>query len=290
MNIRRRLGGWVLFSPWMATFLVFWLFPLMYSLVLSLTNHRLLSAHTDWVGATNYIRLFSDPDFLVALKNSFIFVVGTIPFTTVIALSLALLLNEQFRGRTFFRAAYFMPSITAMVVIALIFSNLYARGGYLHLLAQMAGLGPPESGFLLSEKTALFSIMAMDIWMASGYYMLLFLGGLQTIPTELYEAARIAGASRWQQFRHITLPMLKPVTLFVVVINSIKSFQVFVEIFVMTKGGPLNATFTGVYFVYETGLRQFDFGYASAAAYVLFAIIALASLIQFRLLKTEWQA
>jgi multiple sugar transport system permease protein len=132
--------------------------------------------------------------------------------------------------------------------------------------------------------------MAMDIWMASGYYMLLFLGGLQTIPTELYEAARISGASRWRQFWHITLPMLKPVTLFIIVINSIKSFQVFVEIFVMTKGGPLNSTFTGVYFVYETGLRQFDFGYASAAAYILFAIIALASLIQIKLFKTGWSA
>jgi multiple sugar transport system permease protein len=285
-----RWKGWLLFSPWIATFIVFWLFPLIYSFVLSLTNHRLLAPTTDWVGLRNYARLLSDPDFLVAMKNSFIFVIGTIPFTTVIALALALLMNERFRARTFLRAAYFLPSITAMVVIALIFSNLYARGGYLHLLAGMAGLHPPENGFLLSQKTALASIMAMDIWMASGYYMLLFLGGLQTIPVELYEAARITGAARWQQFRYITLPMLKPVTLFIIVINSIKSFQVFVEIFVMTKGGPLNATYTGVYFVYETGLRRFDFGYASAAAYVLFAVIAAASILQFRLLKTEWSA
>jgi multiple sugar transport system permease protein len=290
MNSGYRLKGWFLFSPWIATFLIFWLFPLLYSFWLSLTDYRLLSLGRGWVGLDNYIRLFSDPDFIIALKNSFIFVVGTIPFTTLIALALALMLNERFRGRTFFRAAYFMPSITSMVVIALIFSNLYARGGYVHLLAQMIGLNPPANGFLLSEKTALFSIMAMDIWMASGYYMLLFLGGLQTIPTELYEAARIAGASRRQQFWHITLPMLKPVTLFIIVINSIKSFQVFVEIFVMTKGGPLNSTYTGVYFVYETGLRQFDFGYASAAAYIIFAIIAAASLIQFKLLKTGWSA
>lgn len=288
MNGRRGLDGWLLFSPWILTFAVFWLFPLVYSFILSLTDYRLLSRQVGWMGFSNYIKLFSDPDFLVALKNSFIFVVGTIPFTTAIALVLALLLNDKFRGRTFFRAAYFMPSITAMVVIALIFSNLYARGGYIHLLAQMAGLHPPENGFLLSTRTALAAIMAMDIWMASGYYMLLFLGGLQTIPTELYEAARISGASSWQRFRYITLPMLKPVMLFIIVINSIKSFQVFVEIFVMTKGGPLNATFTGVYFVYETGLRQFDFGYASAAAYVLFAIIALASVIQFKMLKTGW--
>ncbi len=290
MTGRRGVSGWLLFSPWIVTFIVFWFFPLVYSFVISLTDYRLLGKGFDWIGISNYARLFGDADFLVALKNSFIFVIGTIPFTTAIALALALLLNERFRGRTFFRAAYFMPSITAMVVIALIFSNLYARGGYIHLLSQMVGLNPPENGFLLSTSTALPAIMAMDIWMASGYYMLLFLGGLQTIPTELYEAARISGASRWQQFRFITLPMLKPVMLFVVVINSIKSFQVFVEIFVMTKGGPLNATFTGVYFVYETGLRQFDFGYASAAAYVLFGIIALASIVQFRFLRTGWTA
>ena len=253
MSGRFQAKGWLLFSPWIATFLVFWFFPLVYSFILSLTNYRLLAPEAAWVGMANYIKLLSDPDFITAIKNSFIFVIGTIPFTTAIALLFAILLNDKFRGRTFFRAAYFMPSITAMVVIALVFSNLYARGGYLHLLAQMAGLNPPENGFLLSEKTALLSIMAMDIWMASGYYMLLFLGGLQTIPHELYEASRIAGAGRWQQFRYITLPMLKPVTLFIIVINSIKSFQVFVEIFVMTKGGPLNSTFTGVYFVYESG-------------------------------------
>jgi multiple sugar transport system permease protein len=280
--------GWLLFSPWILTFLIFWLFPLVYSFILSLTDYRLMSSGTEWIGLANYSKLFRDSDFLIALKNTFIFVVGTIPFTTAIALMLALLLNERFRGRTFFRAAYFMPSITSMVVIALIFSNLYSRGGYLHLLADMVGLSPPANGFLLSTKTALPSIMAMDIWMASGYYMLLFLGGLQTIPAELYESARIAGASRWQQFRYITLPMLRPVTLFIIVINSIKSFQVFVEIFVMTKGGPLSATFTAVYFVYEAGLRQFDFGYASAAAYILFAVIGLISLMQFRFLKTGW--
>ena len=283
-----RINGWLLFSPWIIIFLLFWLFPLVYSLGLSLTDYRLLSDRTVWVGLSNYSRLFADPNFIIAIKNSFIFVIGTIPFTTAIALVLALLLNNRFRGRTFFRAAYFMPSITAIVVIALIFTNLYARDGYIHLLARMLGLHPPENGFLLSDKTALAAIMAMDIWMASGYYMLLFLGGLQTIPAELYESAQLAGASRWQQFRYITLPLLKPVTLFIIVINSIKSFQVFIEVFVMTKGGPLNATYTGVYFVYETGLRQFDFGYASAAAYIVFAIIAVASLIQFRLLRTGW--
>lgn len=288
MKRRSRIKGWALFSPWIITFVLFWFFPLIYSFILSLTDYRLLAADIDWIGWDNYRRLFADPDFLISLKNSFLFVIGTIPFTTVIALWLALLVNEHIPGRTIFRAAIFMPSITAMVVIALIFSHLYARGGYLHLITQLAGLNPPENGFLLSTTTALPAIMLMDIWIASGYYMLLFLGGLQTIPRELYEAASISGAGRFRQFWHITLPMLRPTMIFILVINSIKSFQVFLEIFVMTKGGPMNATFTGVYFVYETGLRRFDFGYASAAAYVIFAIIAIVSLVQFRLLKTEW--
>lgn len=282
--------GWLLLLPWIATFLIFWFFPLIYSLVLSLTNYRLLAADTRWVGLANYARLFGDPDFLKALANTAVFVIGTIPVTTAIALSLALLVNERFPGRAIIRSVYFLPSITSLVVIALIFSNLYARDGYLCLLARMIGITPPDTGFLLSEKTALLSIMAMDVWTACGYYMLIFLGGLQTIPEELYEAARITGATRWQQFRYVTLPMLRPVLLFVVVINSIKSFQIFTEIFVMTKGGPLNATLTGVYFVYETGLRRFDFGYASAAAYLIFLIIAGLSLAQFKFLKTGWTA
>lgn len=280
--------GWLLLSPWIATFLVFWFFPLLYSLMISLTDYRLLAADTRWVGLGNYARLFRDADFLTALANTAIFVVGTIPATTVIALGLALLVNRRFPARAIFRAAYFLPAITSLVVIALIFSNLYARDGYLCLLARMIGITPPATGFLLSQKTALASIMAMDVWTACGYYMLIFLGGLQTIPTELYDAANIAGATGWQKFRYITLPMLRPVMLFVVVINSIKSFQIFTEIFVMTKGGPLNATLTGVYFVYESGLRRFDFGYASAAAYVIFLIIAGLSLVQFRFLKTGW--
>jgi multiple sugar transport system permease protein len=282
--------GWLLLSPWIGTFLIFWFFPLLYSFVLSLTDYRLLTAGTRWVGLANYTRLFGDADFITALANTAIFVVGTIPVTTVIALALALLVNERFPGRAIFRAAYFLPSITSLVVVALVFSNLYARDGYLCLLARMIGLTPPAAGFLLSEKTALLSIMAMDVWTACGYYMLVFLGGLQTIPDELYDAAKIAGATRWQQFRYVTLPMLRPVLLFIVVINSIKSFQVFTEIFVMTKGGPLNATLTGVYFVYETGLRRFDFGYASAAAYVIFLIIAGLSVVQFKFLKTGWTA
>jgi len=274
----------VLVLPWLLTLIVFWLFPLLVSLLMGFTDFRLLVKEYHWIGLANYRALLSDPDFIKALKNTFIFVLGTIPVTTILSLGMALLVNDRFRGREIFRSAYFLPSITSMVVIALIFTNLYQRGGYIVLLSQLVGLTPPENGFLYDNSTALLSIMAMDVWMSVGYYMLIFLAGLKSIPDELYEAAQVHGAGAIRRLFSITLPLLKPVALFVLVINSIKSFQVFVEIFVMTKGKF--DTSTAVYFVYETGLTTgFKSGYASAAAYILFVIIALFSTMWFLLLR-----
>jgi len=285
-----RTPSLILTSPWSLTFLLFWVFPVAYSLYISFTDYRLLTGEYDWIGLANYHELFSDPAFLAALKNTFIFVGGTIPFTTVFALVMALLVNRQFRGRALFRSAFFLPSITSLVVVALIFTNLYARGGYIATLANLAGVSIPAHGFLYDNATALYSIMAMDVWMSVGYYMLIFLAGLKAIPDELYEAAEINGASPIRTFWSITLPLLRPVALFVIVINSIKSFQVFVEIFVMTKGKFDTAT--SVFFIYEEGLTTaFRIGYASAAAYVLFMVIALFSIAQFMLLRrrtTAW--
>lgn len=286
---RSRLISWGLTSPWWLTLALFWLFPVGYSLWAGFTDFRLLGPQPQWVGWGNYRELLADPDFRLALKNTFVFVIGTIPVTTVIALAMALLVNRQFRGRSLFRASYFLPSITSMVVVALIFTNLYQRGGYIALLAEMVGLTPPVNGFLYDRSTALYSIMAMDVWMSVGYYMLIFLAGLKAIPDELYEAADISGASSWRKFVSITLPLLRPVALFVIVINSIKSFQVFVEIFVMTKGKF--ETMTCVYFIYEQGLTTaFRIGYASAAAYVLLVIIGVLSLVQFWLMRRRGPA
>lgn len=271
--------------PWFLILIFFWLFPIIYSLILSFTEYNVLTGEAKWIGLSNYFELFKDPDFWVALKNTMIFVVGTIPFTTIFALILAVLINQKIPLKSLFRAGFFIPSITSMVVIALIFTNLYAKDGYINFLFNLIGLPTPEKGWLLSEKTALFSIMAMDIWMATGYYMLLFLAALQAIPLELYQVSDIFGASFWQKLWHVTLPHLRPMTLFIILINTIKSFQIFVEIFIMTKGGPLNSTQTLVYLVYEQGLHKFRMGYASAIAYVLFFIILVFSLIQMKLFR-----
>lgn len=280
----RKATAYLYTLPWVITFGVFWAFPLVYSFVMGFTDYRLLDPDFDWVGWANYTTLLKDTDFINSLQNTFIFALGTIPATTILSLALALLVNREFKGRGLFRSGYFIPSITSLVVVALIFTNLYSRGGYIAMLAQMAGIDTPQNGFLYDSGTALYAVMAMDVWMAVGYYMLIFLAGLKSIPDELYEAAEINGASPTRQFFSITLPLLKPVALFILVINSIKSFQVFVEIFVMTKGKF--DTITSVYFIYERGLTtRFEFGYASAAAYILFVVIGIFSLAQFFLLR-----
>jgi multiple sugar transport system permease protein len=272
----------VFLLPWIIILLLFWLFPLLYSFILSFTKYSILSGRAEWIGLSNYLKLLYDPDFWTALKNTTFFVFGTIPFTTVLALLLAFLVNRKMPLRGFFRAGYFVPSITSLVVIALVFTHLYAKEGYFNFLLNLLNLPAPEKGFLFSEKTALLSIMLMDVWVSIGYYMLLFLAALQAVPVELYEISDTFGANSFQKFRFVTLPHLKPMFLFVILINTIKSFQIFIEVFVMTKGGPLNSTLTLVYLVYDQGLYKFNFGYASAIAYCLFFIIMVFSIIQLK--------
>ncbi|MGE3799920.1 MAG: carbohydrate ABC transporter permease [Candidatus Kapaibacterium sp.] len=279
---------WLFLSPWLITLLLFWIYPLLYSLYMSFTEYRTLSGQMKWIGLANYERLVSDPIFWKALANTLIFVVGTIPFTTIFAIVLAVMLSRNIAWKGFYRSAFFIPSVTALVVLALIFTNLYAQDGYINSILNLLNIPYPKDGWLLNTGTALLSIMAMDVWIATGYYTVLFLAALQTIPGELYEAAEIDGASRRQQFFQVTLPGLRPMLLFVIVLNTIRSFQVFTEVYVMTKGGPLNATTTLVYEVYRNAFDRSDLmGYASAIAYVTFILILGVSLLQMRFLRGE---
>lgn len=277
----------ILFSPWVLTFVVFWLYPLFYALFLSFTKYYTLSNKTRWIGFSNYSAIFHDEIFRQALFNTTIFTFGTIPITTALALFLAVLLSSDVKFKNFFRSAYFLPSVTSLVVISLIFKNLYAKDGYISALMNTIGLSSPDHGWLLEPNTALFSIMGMEVWISSGYYMVLFLAALQAIPKDLYEAAELAGATLRQQFWRITMPLIRPTLLFVLVINTIKSFQIFVEIYVMTPGGgPLHSTTTLIYQVYENAFEKADLmGYASAMAYCVFAIIVIFTIIQMKVLK-----
>ena len=278
-----------LLLPWLITFLVFWLYPLAYAAYLSFTEYHTLTGASNFIGFDNYSRIFQDDLFWQALLNTSIFTFGTVPFTTIFALILASILNSKLiKFKEFFRSSYFMPSVTSLVVIALIFTNLYSKDGYINNILQMLNLPFPERGWLLEPSTALLSIMAMDVWISVGYYMVLFLAGMQTIPQDLFDSAKLCGANAWQVFKRITLPVLRPTLLFVLVINTIKSFQIFVEIFVMTKGGPMNRTTTLVYLVFTNAFERVDMmGYASALAYIIFILLLIFSLVQMKLLKIK---
>ncbi|NUU95556.1 ABC transporter permease [Marinitoga sp. 1135] len=285
---RYNLETLILLSPFLIIFMVFGIFPIGYSFFMSFTNYTGLNPHFDFVGFSNYTRAFSDDVFLKALKNTFIFVIGTIPFTTTFSLILAVLINSKSLPlKDLFKAGFFLPSVISMVVISTIWIYLYSANGFFNQMLPLIGIKPLGTSWLASTKTALLAIMIMDIWAAIGYYTILFLAGLQSIPGEVYEAASIDGASKIQTFFSITLPLLKPTMFFIISLNTIRSFQIFAEIFTMTGGGPSNATQTVVHYLYQTSFRQFDMGYASAIAYILMTIILIFTIIQKRLLRSD---
>ncbi|GIV53079.1 MAG: sugar ABC transporter permease [Candidatus Kapaibacterium sp.] len=282
-------SGFILVLPWVITVVAFWLYPIASAFLLSLSDYSTLTGEQRCVGLANFRALAHDPLFWKALSNTLVFALGTVPVTTVLALVLALLLDRIAERRigSVLRAMYFLPTVTSLVVVALVFSNLYARDGYLNIVLGWLGLPYPERGWLLEPTTALPAIMAMDVWMATGYYMVIVLAGLQTIPRQLYDAAALSGASSWQQLRWITLPLLRPTLTFIIVMNTIKSFQMFVEVYVMTRGGPLEGTTTTlVYELYRNAFERSDgMGYAAAIAVVVVVLIAGASWLQVHFLR-----
>jgi multiple sugar transport system permease protein len=275
-------------SPFVVSFAVFSLFPLIASIALSFFAWSPLTPELqNFVGFEHYARALHEPRFWGALRNTLIFVVGTIPLTTTLALGLALLVRRPLPAsvRTLFRTGFFVPSVVSMVVIALIWKNLYAPFGGLNRILELLGL--PGQRWLLDPNLALGAIMAMDVWASVGYYMILYLAGLETIPDELHEAAALDGAGSWARLRHVTWPGLKPMTLFILIVNTMRSFQIFVEVLVMTGGGPLRSTETVVLYLYDAAFHHFEMGYASAVAYLLFALLAVFSLLELRWLKSE---
>ncbi|WP_448521957.1 carbohydrate ABC transporter permease [Pseudothermotoga sp.] len=287
MRKREKITTLVFILPWLVSFCIFVLYPIVFSIYVSMTDYSGLTWNMRFVGFSNYVRAFNDRVFLKALSNTFLFVLITVPATTVISLFLAVLLTSGIKFKRLFQAGYFLPSVISMVVISMIWLYIYSATGPLNTLLRSLGIDVPARSWLASERTALGSIMVMDVWSAVGYYTVLFVAGLQSLPLQLYEAARIDGATKWQIFKSITLPLLKPTILFVVSINSIRSFQIFTEIFTLTGGGPANSTQTIVHYLYDVSFRKFEMGYGSAIAYVLFFIVLAITLLQRKMLKGE---
>ena len=285
------LTGWAFAAPFMIVFVIFLAFPIVASFVLSFTNFGLRDLAnpigTSFVGVKNYIDLFSDPKFWTSLWNTFYFVLVGVPLTLAIGLLIANALNRGVtRFKTAFRVGYYLPVITSIVAIAVVWRFLLSPDvGLVNML--LGGLGIKGPAWLADPALAMPSIIAMAVWRNLGFAMVVFLAGMQAIPASLYEAASIDGAGRWQALRYVTIPMLRPTILFMTVITTIGYLQLFEEPFVMTDGGPLDKTLSVTMYMYQQGFAFFHQGYASAIAYVLFVIVAIAAFLQFKFLRSD---
>lgn len=279
-RLREAVTGYLFILPSFVGFAIFLLIPIGFGLYISFTNYDGFKV-MDFIGLSNYINMFKDSYFTISLRNNLFYTLVTVPATLIIALLLAVAVNTGIKGTPIFKTLFFFPYITSMVAVGIIWTLLYnPTVGPINSLLRSIGIANPP-GWLLSTSSALPAVMIVYIWKMSGYYMIIFLAGLQSIPRHLYEAAEIDGAGKIKKFFKVTLPLLSPTTFMVMILIIINSFQVFDLIQVMTDGGPGRATNVLVYRIYQEGFNYSHFGYASAEAYFLFAVILVVTLIQF---------
>lgn len=284
---RAREAAWafLFLSPFFLGLLFFILGPVLASLALSFTTWDLLSPPR-WVGLRNYQEMLGDRLFWTALKNTVYFTVVSVPVTLVLALGLAVLMNRKIRGISILRAIYFFPVTASIVSVSLLWAWMYTPDfGILNYLLSFVGL--PKVNWLVDPTLAMPSVIIMSVWRGLGFNIVVFLAGLQSIPRDLYEAAELDGAGGWDQFRQITVPLLTPTLFFATIMALIASFQVFEQTYIMTQGGPGNATLTLVYQIFLNGFTYLRMGYASALSFVLFAILFVITIIQVRM-QTRW--
>jgi multiple sugar transport system permease protein len=282
LRVQDAVVGYLFLLPAFTFLAVWWFWPMAYSVYLSFTSWDFMSPEKDWVGLNNYRRIVTQSEFRRVLWNTIYFSVGTVGLSLVAGLGLAMLLNQKLRGLTFYRALMFSPWITPTVAAAIVCVWIYEpRVGLANWLLSVFGISPVE--WLGSRQWAMPAVIFFSVWKGMGYNMVYFLAGLQSIPSSLYEAAEIDGATAWTRFRHVTLPLLSPMTFFLLVVSLIGAFNAFDQIRVMTRGGPAGSTRTILYYLYQAGFEGFEMGYASAVAIVLLLMILALTLIQFRL-------
>jgi len=281
---RTTLVGWSFILPNFLGFATLTLIPVIASLLLSFMTWNSYST-PEWVGLDNFRRMVGNDTFWTALRNTTYYAVGHIPLTLAVSLGFAVLLNQKLRGVGFLRTAFFFPYITSLVAVAVVWNMLFSpEVGPINQFLQAIGLDHPP-GWTTSTTWAMPAVIITSVWRDMGYYMVLYLAGLQTIPGELYEAAHVDGANAWQRFWQITVPSLRPTTFFVLTMLTISSFKVFDLIQIMTEGGPGRATLVLSQLIFREGITQGRFGYSSAISMVLFVIVLLITVIQFRLQK-----
>jgi len=285
------LIAWLFSAPAIILLVIFLAIPFVMAVYLAFTDQRLIpnpNLPTQIVGLRNFIRLMDDEAFIRGVINNFYFAIVVVPLQTALALLLAVLVNQKIRGSNTFRTIFFAPVVTAMVVVAIVWTFLYNPQGLINAFVAMlsfGNLGPYN--WLQDTKLVFPAIMALSIWQGVGFQMIIFLAGLQEIPSELYEAAEVDGANKFQQFFSITIPQLRNTIIFVVLATTILAFKLFDQVQVMTGGGPQNASMTTMVFVIKQGWGQLKVGYASAASVIFFILVLGVSLIQRFILREE---
>lgn len=288
---RRALWAWLTLSIPLIFFFIVRVLPTLYSLNISFREWSIMSDEKPWVGLDNYRKLFLNPVFLKSLSNTAIYVVVGVPVQLAIGLAVALLIQRINRFAGFFRTLYFIPYVTSTVAAAWVWRWMFQQhGGLANEVLGLFGIAPQQ--FLGSTSQAIYVIIAAVVWQGLGFSMVIFLAGLEAIPTTFYEAARLDGASSWRLFRHITLPLLNPTIVFSAVIGTIRYLQVFTEVYSMSNqasGGPLNSTKSLVFFIYQEAFRSFKFGMASAATVILFLIIMGLTVLQSKVITRKFE-
>jgi multiple sugar transport system permease protein len=279
-----RSGYW-LSLPYVLFFCAFVAYPLVFSLVLVFNRWNIVTP-MEWIGLKNFSRLLGDQLFTTSLLNTLTFLLIHIPLQIVVALAFSLLLHSRIRGRGFFRAVYFLPVVVSGVAVTIIWQQLYAfNDGVLNNLLKAIGLGPIP--WLIDSSVAMPSIALMATWKNVGIYVILFLVGLQNIPHDLYEAADMDGATSFQQFLHVTIPMLNPTFVVVIVLSTIGGFSLFIEPYVLTGGGPMQSTLSGMLYIYTQAFYFGHMGYAATLGFVYALVILLVVLLQRRVVESE---
>lgn len=285
-RIRSTLNAYLYLAPTILGLLIFSAGAIIASFFISFTNWQLVLPPV-WIGLKNYTNLLQLPEFWQVLRNTIYYTAGYVPLAVTLPLFMAMLVNQKLKGITFFRTTYFLPVVTSGVAIALVWGWMYnpSFGVINYLLKTLFGIDGPR--WLADPKWAMPSLIIIGVWQSVGYNMVIYLAGLQGIPQELYEAARMDGAGWWPQFRHITVPLITPTAFFILVLSVIGSFQVWTITYLLTQGGPAGATLTLSYYIYQQGFEWFHMGFAAALAYVLFGIVFVVTMIQFKLQK-QW--
>ncbi|NLF01604.1 MAG: sugar ABC transporter permease [Anaerolineales bacterium] len=280
MQRNEAMWAYIFLLPNLLLFLAFTIYPIFASFYYSLTRWTNLAEPGTFIGFENYVQLAQDPIFRTVLLNTFYYTFGVIPLQTVLGLAIAVLLNQQVRFRTVYRAAYFVPVVTSMVAVSMVWQWMYQREyGVINSFLKLA-FGIQGPNWLFSEIWSMPAVIIMSIWKNVGYSIVLYLAALQGVPDSLYESAMIDGANSWKRFRHITVPLISPTTFYIIVLSIIGSFQSFDQIYVLTGGGPVRATSVIVHYLYQNGFQWFNMGYAASIAWVLFAMLFIVTILQ----------